>query len=69
MNRRKVRRLNLASENRAGPKAFSFPCPICNLPVLLETAKTDDRGQAIHERCYLLSVRLKHATTGEITPL
>jgi len=29
-------------------------CRICDLPVAVETAKTDSEGQAIHERCYLL---------------
>ena len=34
-------------------------CLICNAPVPLETAKTDERGNAIHEECYLLKVRLQ----------
>jgi len=33
-------------------------CPICNAPVPLETAKTDEDGAAIHEQCYLLKVKL-----------
>lgn len=28
-------------------------CPLCNEPVLLETCKTDERGQATHEECYV----------------
>jgi hypothetical protein len=28
-------------------------CPICNKPVKLETAKSDEGGKAIHEECYL----------------
>jgi hypothetical protein len=28
-------------------------CPICNQPVKLETAKSDEGGKAIHEECYL----------------
>jgi two-component sensor histidine kinase len=31
-------------------------CCICNSPVLLETSKTDEYGQAIHEECYVLNV-------------
>jgi len=27
-------------------------CSICELPVSLETAKTDEYGRAIHEECY-----------------
>jgi anti-sigma regulatory factor (Ser/Thr protein kinase) len=32
-------------------------CGICNNPVLLETTKTDENGQAVHEECYVLKVR------------
>lgn len=28
-------------------------CPMCNKPVKLETAKSDEGGKAIHEECYL----------------
>jgi anti-sigma regulatory factor (Ser/Thr protein kinase) len=31
-------------------------CCICNCPVLLETSKTDEYGQAVHEECYVLKV-------------
>src|SRR4051812_42808589 len=31
----------------------SLRCRICNEPVPVETAKTDDHGQAIHEVCYI----------------
>jgi hypothetical protein len=31
-------------------------CRICREPVCLETAKTDDNGQAIHEVCYMSSL-------------
>lgn len=32
----------------------AFPvCSICKQPVRLETAKTDEKGQAVHEDCYL----------------
>jgi hypothetical protein len=27
-------------------------CVICNGPVALEHCKTDERGQAIHQKCY-----------------
>jgi len=31
-----------------------FPlCPVCNEPVELTTAKTDSKGRAIHEDCYV----------------
>ena len=34
-------------------------CRICNDPVLLETSKTDEHGQAVHEDCYVLNLWLK----------
>ena len=34
-------------------------CRICNDPVLLETSKTDEYGQAVHEECYVLNLSLK----------
>jgi hypothetical protein len=33
-------------------------CRICNDPVLLETSKTDEYGQAVHEECYVLNFSL-----------
>ena len=38
-------------------------CAICNKPVELETAKTDENGKAVHGDCYAARLRLK-----EITP-
>ena len=40
-------------------------CPICNLTVSLERAKTDEHGRAIHEECYLLKVKLEGATGSD----
>lgn len=40
-------------------------CSICHKPVALETAKTDERGQALHEECYLLNLGIE---TGPRTP-
>ena len=42
-------------------------CPLCNQPVPLESAKTDEHGHAIHEECYLLKVRLEGATASRTT--
>jgi hypothetical protein len=36
-----------------------FPCSLCNDPVDLRTAKTDEYGKAIHEDCYVLRMRMK----------
>ena len=29
-------------------------CPICNKPVVVRTAKTNEPGKAVHEKCYFL---------------
>ena len=31
-------------------------CSICHKPVALETVKTDEVGQAVHEECYLVNL-------------
>jgi len=43
-------------------KLFSAPAPICfvcNQPVRLDYAKTDEDGNAIHEDCYLIKLGVK----------
>ena len=37
-------------------------CPVCGLPVSLETSKADERGKAVHEDCYLLKINLHDGT-------
>lgn len=32
-------------------------CRTCGKPVAVETAKTDGDGQAVHDECYMLSLR------------
>jgi hypothetical protein len=39
-------------------------CSICNEPVELETAKTDQDGKAVHEECYVSRIMRRK----EITP-
>ncbi len=34
-------------------------CCICKEPVTLEESKTDERGQAVHENCYIWTVELR----------
>jgi len=45
-------------------------CCICNSPVLLETRKTDEDGQAVHEECYVLKLRsaAEFLNDGESAP-
>ena len=38
-------------------------CPICGKPVPLESAKTDEHGQSIHEDCYVLKLQLQDASS------
>jgi len=32
-------------------------CQICKKPVILETARIDERGKAVHEECYLKTIQ------------
>jgi hypothetical protein len=34
-------------------------CSICDKPVALEAAKTNEVGQAVHEECYLHKLGIK----------
>jgi hypothetical protein len=46
------------------PEPITSPlCFICHTPVELEISKTDENGRAVHERCYLLRLRQRQATT------
>jgi hypothetical protein len=38
---------------------WNLSCCMCNQSVLLETSKTDDCGQAIHEGCYVLKLKVE----------
>jgi hypothetical protein len=40
-------------------------CGICNKPVELEISKTDELGKAVHESCYVLSVRRAPVPPGD----
>jgi hypothetical protein len=46
-----------------------FPiCPLCKEPVEINTAKTDDYGNAVHEECYVMSLTRKDATPPPQNP-
>jgi hypothetical protein len=59
---RRVKEIMATRENQAfeahdrEPVPSAFRCRICSEPVPVETAKTDDYGQAIHEVCYIRSL-------------
>ena len=38
--------------------AFALRCSICLHPVQVEMAKTDEVGEAIHELCYVLKLKV-----------
>ena len=44
------------------PRSSLLLCPLCNKPVSVESAKTDERGRAIHEDCYVLELKVKQAS-------
>jgi len=45
--------------NHIVPAAIFPTCAICKKPASLETAKTDERGQIVHEECYLQKMKMK----------
>jgi hypothetical protein len=49
-------RIPLAGLRGVWPCSSKPACSICNEPVELETAKTDECGRAIHEKCYVLKL-------------
>jgi hypothetical protein len=44
-------------------------CSICDKPVALETAKTDEFARAVHEECYLLKLGVKMAPGSILRPV
>jgi hypothetical protein len=44
-------------------EAITASCFICGKPILLEIAKTNEYGRAVHEECYVLRTKLKHPAT------
>ena len=35
-------------------------CQICKKPVILEIARIDEHGKAVHEECYLKTIQAGH---------
>jgi hypothetical protein len=44
--------------NPSAPLPHSPLCPICSLPVRIESSKTDENGMAVHEECYVLKIQV-----------
>lgn len=51
-----LHRIPLADLRGVWPCSSKPACSICEEPVELETAKTDECGRAIHESCYVLKL-------------
>lgn len=45
------------------PLRQTYFCWLCSQPIDLETCKTDECGQAVHEDCYVLKMALANAST------
>jgi len=43
-----------------------IPCCICSSPIPLETSKTDERGKAVHEDCYVRKTISRRRTVNAI---
>ena len=59
----KTGRLRQSSPRLASSESALIRCSLCNMPVPLESSKTDENGKAVHEECYMLRLRLEQATT------
>jgi hypothetical protein len=65
-----VLELKIGRLKQAGPELVRnaselTPRILCSDPVPLDNGKTDEDGKAVHEECYLLSMRLKRATSND----
>jgi len=47
----------ITMSNSRAPLPLYPICPICSLPVTIENSKTDEKGRAVHEECYVLKIR------------
>jgi len=60
-----VMRFSIGDRRRRSFAMGMLPtCPVCNERVELETSKTDEMGQAIHEECYLELLHKKEARSA-----
>ena len=59
----KTGRLRHSSPQLSSSESGLVRCSLCQMPVPLESSKTDENGKAVHEECYMLRLRLEQATT------
>jgi len=65
MTERRINHLTrafIAEMSQKGRRAGSPNCSICNGPVDLKTAKTDEGGKSVHEECYVRRMRRRQIT-------
>ena len=48
---------------------FQVRCSICNNPVNIEAATTDEQGKTVHRECYVLKVVIKPPQSDTANPL
>jgi hypothetical protein len=66
-----IRRANMFRRRGKMYSAHAFQLPICCVcakPVSLESSKTDERGHAVHEECYLFKLGLIEEITAQRKP-
>jgi hypothetical protein len=69
MTERRINHLTrafIAEMSQKGRSHVGLPsCSICNEPMDLKTAKTDEDGKGVHEECYVDRMRRDPVTTLE----
>ena len=48
--------------------AISVVCELCKKPVLLEKARINEMGKAVHEHCYLQAIRASKPAGPGVSP-
>ena len=43
-------------------------CALCDMPVSIETAKTNERGKLVHEDCYVESLQMNRDPNANAAP-
>ncbi len=46
----------------------SVPCQLCHQPVALEHARINEYGEAVHEECYVKSLKNQKPVVSESSP-
>lgn len=56
----------IAEMSQKGRHAGLPNCSICNGPLDLKIAKTDEDGKGVHEDCYVRTIRRREITPPEV---